>query len=167
MTLVCDYCGKELQTQEEANKQKEVWGDLPPEIRTKFESQYQIDQARFHRIIKYLRKTWLFHIILGAVLLSGISLWAATFWVIDIVYGAIAGWLINRYQGGMFNGMFIMLGAYVISLMTKFTFNPVPLGDVATRYLLGYGGITGGATSLAAGFLFGLYVEQDLERYVQ
>ena len=53
MTLVCDYCGKELQTQEEANKQKEVWGDLPPEIRTKFESQYQIDQARFHRIIKY------------------------------------------------------------------------------------------------------------------
>lgn len=159
-SLDCGYCGHELQTPEEADKQKEVWGRLPPETVTGFKNRYTTEQARFHRIIKYLHKVRLFHIVLGAVLLSGVGLWAATFWIMDIFCGAIAGWLINEYKGGLIEGSSIMLGAYLISFMTKLSLrggNPI----------LAFAGILGTVSSLVIGLLFGLYVERDLERHIQ
>jgi F0F1-type ATP synthase assembly protein I len=119
--LICSNCGKELQSKEELDaKLKAIWEELPPDVKKNVEEKYEADLKRYLEDTKRLNKQTRKNVITSALVSGVAGLTCGPFIIPDILIGLLIGYLLNHLKGGMFWGMILFGGGYVISSVFKY-----------------------------------------------
>ncbi|MFH1228468.1 MAG: hypothetical protein V1701_11290 [Planctomycetota bacterium] len=125
LRLDCRHCGKPIKSQSQLDAElKSMWENLPPEVQKKIERKNASDLERYFRETALARKSLKKHVITIAVVLGLIGLSSGLFILPDILFGALAGYILCKMQGGAFWGIALFSGEYAISLAIKFDMMP-------------------------------------------
>lgn len=168
----CERCGAVIRSAEDAERWRQDWDRLPAGEREAFEGQYREERARFERHAEYLKRSRSIHCLVGACGSCGVSLlaylratpmpWFLFYFFLAVSGGVVAGFLLNRGNGGSFKGAGLFLAAFLIQFVVLIIhLIAVGAGDVSLGAFLIFAGLPGVAGSMGFGYLFGTHLALD------
>jgi hypothetical protein len=118
----CAHCGLEIQEADAARAKRREWEALPPQLREEQEKHFAALRERFDDHLRWLRRhRWLHAIVAGLVVSifmnAAVLFEAPQTLPIDFALGAAAGFLLNRWRGGAYRGMWLFAGAGAVSVV--------------------------------------------------
>ena len=126
----CDFCGEMLQTTAEAEVRKREWDALPETAKEEFAAETKKARQRMDDWLEWLRRSTRKHSIIGAIFF-GIPTTVCMSWltgggfilfillVVDLATGAALGYLLNKWRGGEYRGMWMFGITFVVSSFFK------------------------------------------------
>jgi hypothetical protein len=125
--LACSLCRTILQDRGAAEEKRHEWDALSPRLREEQERVFDRMRGATEQYLRWLRSHRRSHAILGALLVF-VPMNMAVFFSIrwsfpaDLLLGAAAGLLLNRYRGGAWHGAGLFLAAAILSILFRLLF---------------------------------------------